>query len=139
LWIKNAHELAKRPGFLAAEPGGGKEYKVTLDGAFSSCGAARSPLLSSTNGHTMDITNKSKKALSIPLPGGKKLFLGPGKTGQVTAKALQHPPLVKLIEAGEIETAEGTANSPESVPGKTGVTPGSRNAGTGAMRHSGDR
>ena len=46
----------------------------------------------------MDITNKSKKPLSVPLPGGKKLFLQPGKTGQVTAKALQHPPRVGRID-----------------------------------------
>ena len=38
----------------------------------------------------MDITNKSRKPLSVPLPGGKKLFLGPGKTGQVSPKALDH-------------------------------------------------
>ncbi len=32
----------------------------------------------------MDITNNTNKPLSIPLPGGKKLFLGPRKTGQIT-------------------------------------------------------
>ena len=55
----------------------------------------------------MDITNKTRKPLSLPLPGGKRLFLGPGKTGQVSPRALEHPPLVKLLEAGDIETAAG--------------------------------
>ena len=52
----------------------------------------------------MDITNRTRKPISLPLPGGKKLFLGPGKTGQVTAKALEYKPLIKLIEAGDVET-----------------------------------
>ncbi|MGK0187107.1 MAG: hypothetical protein ACI9R3_002893 [Verrucomicrobiales bacterium] len=52
----------------------------------------------------MDIKNCTKKPLSLPLPGGKKLFLGPGKTGQVTPKALEYKPLMTLIEAGDLET-----------------------------------
>lgn len=87
----------------------------------------------------MDITNKTKKALSIPLPGGKKLFLGPGKTGQVTPKALQRPALMKLIEAGDIETAEGNAQTIEAAGGKPGGVSASPNSGPGAMRQSGDR
>jgi hypothetical protein len=57
----------------------------------------------------MDITNKTRKPLSVPLPGGKTLFLGPGKTGQVTAKALEYRPLAKLLEAGDVETSEAAA------------------------------
>lgn len=86
----------------------------------------------------MDITNKTSKPLSLPLPGGKKLFLGPGKTGQVTPKALKHPPLVKLIESGDLETAD----SAKLQPGGGGKTLGSSSAtpkSTGAMRQSGDR
>jgi len=90
----------------------------------------------------MDITNKTKKPLSVPLPGGKKLFLQPGKTGQVTAKALEHPPVVKLIEAGELETAESARE--RMAPGgggKTGPSGGSTQKGGagGAARQSGDR
>jgi hypothetical protein len=88
----------------------------------------------------MDITNKTKKPLSVPLPGGKKLFLGPGKTGQVTAKALQHPPLAALIEAGDVATAEGGFKP--AAPGgdsKTKPSAGGGHKGTGAMRQSGDR
>ena len=49
------------------------------------------------------IKNLTKKPLSIQLPGGKKLFLSPGKTGQIATKAAAHPPLVELIEAGQVE------------------------------------
>ena len=89
----------------------------------------------------MDITNKSKKPLSVPLPGGKKLFLQPGKTGQVTAKALQHPPLVKLIEAGDLEYDERSSGPKAPVEGKSAGPIGgsSRKGGTGAARQSGDR
>lgn len=89
----------------------------------------------------MDITNKSKKPLSVPLPGGKKLFLQPGKTGQVTAKALKHAPLVKLIEAGDIESTDVGGSGPKTrASGDAGSSGGgSAHKGTGAMRQSGDR
>ena len=51
----------------------------------------------------MTVSNKTHKPLSLPLPGGKILHLGPGKTGQITAKAAEDPRLKKLVEAGEIE------------------------------------
>ena len=87
----------------------------------------------------MDITNKTKAPLSVPLPGGKKLFLGPGKTGQVTDKALKHPPLVKLIESGDLVTAGGGSKQKPSGEGKAGPSSGGRHGGSGAMRQSGDR
>ena len=87
----------------------------------------------------MDITNNTNKPLSIPLPGGKKLFLGPRKTGQITPKALEHPPVAKLIEAGDIATAEGGNKPKQGGSGNTGVAGGSAHKGTGAMRQSGDR
>lgn len=90
----------------------------------------------------MDITNKTKKPLSVPLPGGKKLFLQPGKTGQVNAKALDHPALAKLIEAGDIETADGKHGPAKTRVNKSaGPATGSGGAkgGGGAARQSGDR
>jgi hypothetical protein len=88
----------------------------------------------------MDITNKTGKPLNVPLPGGKKLFLTPGKTGQVNPKVLAHPPLAKLIEAGDVEAADGEANRAEAGGGRTAsTTSGVGNKGTGAMRQSGDR
>jgi len=47
----------------------------------------------------MELTNLSKKPLSVPLPGGKKLFLGPGKSGQITRKAAHYSMVLKLIES----------------------------------------
>jgi hypothetical protein len=49
------------------------------------------------------ISNKTKQPLSVPLPGGKTLHLGPGQTGQISASAVDTAALKKLIEAGEIE------------------------------------
>lgn len=87
----------------------------------------------------MDVTNKTQKPLSLPLPGGKRLFLGPGKTGQVSPKALEHPLLVRLLETGDIETAIGEVKSREVGGGKGGAYPGTRQGGPGARRQSGDR
>lgn len=88
----------------------------------------------------MEITNKTKKPLSIPLPGGKKLHLGPGKTGQVSPKAVDHPALKKLIDAGEVE-AQG--DDRKSARGKGGGNQGLRSStgfrGTGGIRQAGDR
>ncbi len=87
----------------------------------------------------MNITNKTQKPLRLHLPGGKKLFLGPGKTGQVTPKALEHPPIVKLLEAGDIESADEDSKPRDGGGGKSGPSTGSQHKGTGAMRQSGDR
>ena len=87
----------------------------------------------------MDIINKTQKPLSLPLPGGKKLFLGPGKTGQVAPKALEHPPLAKLLEAGDIEKSEEATKRKEASSGKVGTSSGFRQGGTGGIRQSGDR
>ena len=88
----------------------------------------------------MDITNKTNRPLNVPLPSGKKLFLGPGKTGQVNAKALEHPALAKLIEAGDVEPDESEARQVQGARGKaTGAVAGTGQKGTGAMRQSGDR
>ena len=87
----------------------------------------------------MDITNKTQKPISLPLPGGKRLFLGPGKTGQVSPKALEHPLLVKLLEAGDIETAAAGAKRKEGGDDRAGAYPGRRLGGTSGRRQSGDR
>ena len=90
----------------------------------------------------MDLTNKSKKPLIVPLPGGKRLFLQPGRTGQVTPKALEHPPVVELLESGALESAEGSHGPTTRAAGKSS---GSSRKGSpvkgngGAARQSGDR
>jgi hypothetical protein len=88
----------------------------------------------------MEITNKTSRPLSVPLPGGKKLFLGPGKSGQINAKSVDHPPLRKLIEAGDLEVDQ---NSPKkgAAPGDaaSGVTGNQGSGPTGNIRRTGDR
>lgn len=87
----------------------------------------------------MDITNKTRKPLSLPLPGRKRLFLGPGKTGQVSPKALEHPMLVKLLEAGDVETAPGERKSKAEGGADAEAYPGSRQRARGTRHQSGDR
>jgi hypothetical protein len=91
----------------------------------------------------MDLTNKTKRPLSVPLPGGKRLFLQAGKTGQINPKALKHPPLAKLIEAGDLESGEAGSGfrarrGGESSGPAAGPTGGGHKGG-GAARQSGDR
>src|SRR5881398_975626 len=49
------------------------------------------------------VTNKTGKPLSIPLPRGKTLHLGPRKSGQISSHDIEHPGLKKLVDAGTIE------------------------------------
>ncbi|MEM7516053.1 MAG: hypothetical protein AAF368_03895 [Planctomycetota bacterium] len=87
----------------------------------------------------MDIRNKTKKPLRIPLPAGKRLFLPPGATGQIAPKAATHPPLQKMIEADELEiVGEGRSSGGSGSSG--GGVSGSQNNPSGAgLRHTGDR
>ena len=86
----------------------------------------------------MDIVNKTQKPLAVPLPGGKKLRLGPGKTGQITPKAAEHPPLKKLVEEGVVEIAGVGKQSHGGSAG--GVQGGSRgHSQGGGLFRSGDR
>ena len=86
------------------------------------------------------ITNKTGNPLSVPLPGGKKLRLGPLKSGEISPKSIDHPPVQKLIEAGEVEIFE-----PEQKPkgfggGGKGIRPRSGGQGRGtSVRQTGDR
>ena len=49
------------------------------------------------------IRNKTMKPLRVPLPNGKTLHLGPRQEGQISVHAVDHGPLKKLVETGEIE------------------------------------
>jgi len=88
----------------------------------------------------MNITNKSKRPISIPLPGGKKLFLGPGKSGQINAKAAELPHVAKLVEAGDLELDEvdrkqgDRASDPTVI--RSGTSGGSQKSN---IRRTGDR
>lgn len=60
------------------------------------------------------VVNKTMKPLRVPLPQGKTLHLGPKQTGHVAVHDVDHPPLQKLVEAGEIEIVDERGN--EAVP-----------------------
>jgi hypothetical protein len=89
----------------------------------------------------MEIKNKTKRALAVSLPGGKKLRLGPGKTGQITPKAADFPAVQKLIEADELELiGGGRGPGSHSTGGNSGATKSQTGGGGGAsLRHTGDR
>jgi hypothetical protein len=87
----------------------------------------------------MDIKNKTRKPLNVPLPGGKRLFLGPGKTGQVSPKDLEHPALAKLLEAGDLETADGGPRHKDGATENAGGYAGTGRSGSSIKRQSGDR
>lgn len=87
----------------------------------------------------MEITNKTKKPLSVPLPAGKKLFLSPGKSGQITRKAAERPAVLQLVEAGNVQISEEGAKLRGGGKSGSGVSSASRHGGSGAMRQSGDK
>ncbi len=86
------------------------------------------------------IENKTRKPLSVPLPRGKTLHLGPGKTGQISSEAAEHPQLKKLIDAGEIEIFDdGPATTDGAVHGQMGRTSFRGSTSGRGGRRSGDR
>ena len=87
----------------------------------------------------MEITNKTKKPLSVSLPAGKKLFLGPGQSGQITRKAAESPAVVKLVDTGDVKVSEEGAKRQGGGNSGNGVSSASRHGGSGAMRQSGDK
>lgn len=89
-----------------------------------------------------DIRNATSKPLRVPLPQGKVLHLGPRKTGQVLAAALEHPPFQKLVEAGEVEVlGEGAqeARHPVKEERGTGAAAGGGRPQAGVTHSSGER
>jgi hypothetical protein len=86
------------------------------------------------------ITNKTHKALSIPLPGGKKLRLGPLKSGEISPKGIDHAPVQKLIEAGDVEIFDSDQQPRVAGGGGKGSRPSSGGqARGGGIRRTGDR
>jgi len=86
------------------------------------------------------VTNKTGKPLSVPLPRGKRLHLGPRKSAQISSHDLEHPALKKLAESGAIDiAADDTGSGGGDGGGTRGQPPtGGHTAGPGGRR-SGDR
>ena len=88
----------------------------------------------------MEILNKTKHPLRIPLPGGKQLHLGPGKTGQISPKSAEHPALQKLVEQGEIELLGGGRSQGKTASGdRTPKGSSPSDVTRRGIRYSGDR
>jgi hypothetical protein len=86
------------------------------------------------------ITNKTNKPLSVSLPGGKKLRLGPLKSGEISAKAIDRPQVQKLIEAGDVEISGSEPKHRGTGGGGKGVQTSSGVPGQGSgIRRTGDR
>ena len=87
------------------------------------------------------ITNKTTKALSVSLPGGKRLHLGPLKSAEIGPKAVERPAVQELIEAGEVEIIDSQKRPRHGGGGGGKGTPptsGAHGQGSG-IRQSGDR
>jgi len=91
------------------------------------------------------IVNKTPLPLRVPLPGGKVLHLGPGKSGQVADSAVEHNALRKLVEGGKIEIqgeGSGSSSGDGSGGGDSPHAPGGRSGGgkaTNVHRRGGQR
>ena len=57
------------------------------------------------------LINKSRKPIRIPLPGGKIMFLGPGKSGQISDRHAALPAVQTLIDAGSVAVAGESAHA----------------------------
>lgn len=55
------------------------------------------------------LKNLSASPLRIPLPGGKTLHLGPGRSASVRDSATDHPALKRLCDGGLVELGNVTA------------------------------
>ncbi len=85
------------------------------------------------------ITNKTTRPLTVSLPGGKTLRLGPLKTAEVLAKTLDHPPVKRLIAAGTVTVAGDDPKAQRAGgSGNQGPSSGGRGFGLG-IRKTGDR
>ena len=86
------------------------------------------------------ISNKTRKPLSVPLPGGKKLHLGPARNGQISDNAIDHPPLKKLLDGGDIAiVGDGPAGGDVESGGQKGPSGASGHTPTSGGHRSGDR
>ena len=86
------------------------------------------------------ITNKTRKPIRVPLPGGKFLHLGPSRTGQIADAAAGRPAVKKMIEAGDLEVqAEGTSQTSGATQGAAGHAATHGHVPNTLFRPKGDR
>ena len=69
------------------------------------------------------VRNVTQLPVRVPLPGGKTLHLGPGKTGQISDQAADGKPVQRLVEQGTIELLGGADRSSGDGSGPSGSQP----------------
>ncbi len=87
----------------------------------------------------MEIKNTTKRPIKVPLPGGKRLFLGLGGTGQIAPKAAEHPPVKALIDSGDLEVVGGGRSKGDGGGGGGISSSQGDGGGSGNIRRTGDR
>ena len=85
------------------------------------------------------ITNKTRLPLNIPLPGGKKLRLGPLKSTEIALKAVAHPSVQKLKEAGKVTISGTEKRTQRTSKGGKGTGPSAGRSHGGGIRKTGNR
>jgi hypothetical protein len=86
------------------------------------------------------VSNKTRRPLRVPLPGGRTLHLGPGKAGQISSKDAEHPAIKKLVEDATIELVdEGAEHAQGGGDGGQGRPFAGGHARGSGSRRSGDR
>ena len=68
------------------------------------------------------ILNKTRRPIKVPLAGGKVLYLGPWRTGQIADRAYAAPAVKRLVDAGEIEVV-GEGGQAAAAAEQGGVAP----------------
>lgn len=83
------------------------------------------------------IINKTTKPISVPLPGGKRLRLAPRQSAEVRPKAVDHPAVKSLVEAGSIAIAGKGRSTGHSGVGRSGKGYSVGGQGPGGSNKSG--
>ena len=63
------------------------------------------------------IRNRTTRPLRVPLHQGKTLHLGPLQEGQIATQDVDHPGVLRLVEAQEIEILGGAQGTPQEQQG----------------------
>ena len=86
------------------------------------------------------ILNKTTRPIKVPLPRGKFLHLGPHKPGEIADRAVDHAPLARLVESGDLEIV-GDGSHTDPAKAVTGAVPASTHArqASSSSHRRGDR
>jgi hypothetical protein len=85
------------------------------------------------------IVNKTRRALQVPLPQGRKLHLGPNQSARIAPGAVQHPPLVRLVEAGEVAILDEREDGAPRAGGSSPLQESTHGHPMRAVRKGGDK